>query len=239
MTTRQEVLNAIRQHDGHHHLITVPRVFITLTGDPRPALLLSQLLYWTDRASSPTGWVYKTREEWAAELGLTRHGLYAARNRLRELGFIDESLHLVNNKRTLHLRLCGEELLAALKNLHSGESASTPHPSPPPTPPDTAREGPQEPYSDARAQAAPTSLLHAHRLLARRREKEDAEAASAVQPVANSSDDGVSADRSSAPQSTGRPEVGRPVVRFSDDRCAVFRQTGVLISGRPRTETTP
>ena len=181
MTTRQEVLNAIRQHDGYHHLITVPRVFIELTGDPRSALLLSQLLYWTDRASSAVGWVYKTRQEWQDELGLTRHGLYAARARLSELGLTDESHHLVNSRGTLHLRLRYEELLLALKSLRSTEHALSNTPSLPPNPSVTRQTSdmPTDPSLDVKA---PAQLSHLARFLARCQARRAAMATPAEQP---------------------------------------------------------
>jgi hypothetical protein len=181
VTTRQEVLNAIRQHDGYHHLITVPRVFIELTGDPRPALLLSQLLYWTDRASSAVGWVYKTRQEWQDELGLTRHGLYAARARLSELGLTDESHHLVNSRRTLHLRLRYEELLLALKSLRSTESAPSNTPCLPSNPSVTRQtsDAPTDPSLDVKA---PAQLSHLTRFLARSQARRAAMATPAEQP---------------------------------------------------------
>ncbi|MDI7066219.1 hypothetical protein QMO17_33820, partial [Klebsiella pneumoniae] len=46
-----------------------------ITGHPKDAMLLSQLVYWTRRGrdvGSNGGWVHKTREHWFAETGLSR-----------------------------------------------------------------------------------------------------------------------------------------------------------------------
>ncbi len=52
--------------------------------------MLEQSLYWTDRTSDVSGWFYKTRNEWKAEIGLSRSGQESARARLLRLGFIRE-----------------------------------------------------------------------------------------------------------------------------------------------------
>jgi hypothetical protein len=59
--------------------IAYHRVFVTLTGSVKAAILLSQALYWQKRAKQDDGWWYKTAEEWQEETGLTRHELDTAR----------------------------------------------------------------------------------------------------------------------------------------------------------------
>lgn len=53
--------------------IAYHRVFVTLTGSVKGAVLLSQAVYWQKRAKQADGWWYKTAEEWQEETGLTRH----------------------------------------------------------------------------------------------------------------------------------------------------------------------
>jgi hypothetical protein len=235
VTTRQEVLNAIRQHDGYHHLITVPRVFIELTGDPRSALLLSQLLYWTDRASSAVGWVYKTRQEWQDELGLTRHGLYAARARLSELGLTDESHHLVNSRRTLHLRLRYEELLLALKSLRSTESAPSNTPGLPPNASVTRRT----PHHGQPPPGTTAPLNHMARLFARKEARDNAVATASQRPDIERSNDRYSDVRPSEPQPSDRLTPGRPSVPPSAVRPFDLQPLEWPFLHRPRAEITP
>ncbi|SMG61283.1 hypothetical protein [Paraburkholderia susongensis] len=57
-----------------------------ITGHPKDAMLLSQLVYWTRRGrdvGGNGGWVHKTREHWFAETGLSREEQENARRRLR------------------------------------------------------------------------------------------------------------------------------------------------------------
>jgi len=115
VTPREQVLSIIRERRGYDELLTVPRAFIELTGDTDSALLLSQLLYWTERAANPQGWVYKSRDDWRLELGLNRYRLDRARRRLRELGILEEAHHLVASRRILHLRVRRIELCGILR----------------------------------------------------------------------------------------------------------------------------
>ncbi|PTB17566.1 hypothetical protein C9I57_26830 [Trinickia symbiotica] len=57
-----------------------------ITGHPKDAMLLSQLVYWTRRGrdvEANGGWVHKTREHWLLETGLSREEQENARRRLR------------------------------------------------------------------------------------------------------------------------------------------------------------
>jgi hypothetical protein len=59
--------------------IAYHRVFVTLTGSVKAAIMLSQALYWQPRAKQKDGWWYKSAEEWEEETGLTRHEQQTAR----------------------------------------------------------------------------------------------------------------------------------------------------------------
>lgn len=57
-----------------------------ITGHPKDAMLLSQLVYWTRRGrdvEANGGWVHKTRDHWFLETGLSREEQENARRRLR------------------------------------------------------------------------------------------------------------------------------------------------------------
>lgn len=69
--------------------IAFHRVFVPLAG-VTGALFLSQLLYWSDRGSEDSGWIYKTQTEWTNETGLTRREQEFARRQLREAGVLEE-----------------------------------------------------------------------------------------------------------------------------------------------------
>ena len=59
--------------------IAYHRVFVTLTGSVKAAILLSQAVYWQKRAKQTDGWWYKTAEDWEDETGLSKRELQTAR----------------------------------------------------------------------------------------------------------------------------------------------------------------
>ena len=126
MSPRDEILDLMERRLGRVSLIAVPVPFLELTGDTDSALLLSQLLYWTDRARNDDGWVFKSRDDWHEELRLNRYRLDKARRRLRELGIVEESHHLVGARRVLHLRIRQTNLRTSLEALFSSRQAADP-----------------------------------------------------------------------------------------------------------------
>jgi len=123
MRTRDEVFEFIRERRGWVEVLAAPAIFIELTGDPNAALLLNQLLYWTERTRNADGWIYKARSEWYSELRMNRYRFDVARRRLRTLGLLEEAHHLVQSRRILHLRLRSGALRSALQ-IHMGSEDS-------------------------------------------------------------------------------------------------------------------
>jgi len=76
--------------------IAFHRCFVKLTGSVHAALMLSQALYWLNPErqgqgrGKDEGWFWKTREQWEAELGLSRWEQETARKQLRLTKFWKE-----------------------------------------------------------------------------------------------------------------------------------------------------
>src|SRR5467141_3543620 len=83
--------------------IAFHRVFAKITGSVNAALMLSQAIYWTPRASIEDGWFWKTQDEWEEETALGRREQETARKILRGLGIWHEELRRVPAK--MHFRV--------------------------------------------------------------------------------------------------------------------------------------
>lgn len=68
--------------------IAYHRCLADICGSVTAGLMLSQMLYWSDKGED--GWFWKTGEEWERETGLTRTEQENARKRLRDLKFVIE-----------------------------------------------------------------------------------------------------------------------------------------------------
>jgi hypothetical protein len=75
-------------------------------------LMLSQAVYWSERAKLPDGWFYKTMKEWQQEICLSRHEQDGARRKLKALGFWQEKAMGVPC--TVHYRVDFEALAVCI-----------------------------------------------------------------------------------------------------------------------------
>jgi hypothetical protein len=114
---RDEILNLVKRIGGRQNILVLPRIFVDLTGDINSALLLSQLLYWSDRTPDRDGWIYKTHKDWQSELGLNRYFLDKAKARLSQLGVIEVKVKKANGSPTMHFRVNQATLSKTLNTL--------------------------------------------------------------------------------------------------------------------------
>lgn len=85
--SRDDVLNLIRQFAGQQNTLVIPRPFITLCGgDHLAALLLNQILYWSDRTDDADGWFAKSAVEWHDELAMSTYQVTRAIKVLLKIG---------------------------------------------------------------------------------------------------------------------------------------------------------
>lgn len=104
-TLKAQAYNLLRQFTGQSNTLTIPRPFITMTGSIEAALLLSQIIYWSDRTVMKDGWFAKSYSEWENELTLTQYQVSnAIKKTLNEFG-VETKLKKFNDIPTLHYRI--------------------------------------------------------------------------------------------------------------------------------------
>jgi hypothetical protein len=71
---RNAVVSLLSGLSGQDNTLVIPRAFIALcNGNHLQALLLSQILYWSDRSKDTDGWFAKSYEDWFEELCMTEY----------------------------------------------------------------------------------------------------------------------------------------------------------------------
>src|SRR5262245_21579 len=80
ISTRKRVLAEIEKR--HRRAVAFRVVYAKVAGGTVAGLLLSQIVYWSQRTTDPDGWFYKSQEEWCDELSLSRRLLETARRKL-------------------------------------------------------------------------------------------------------------------------------------------------------------
>jgi hypothetical protein len=105
--TREKVLELIAPLVGQANNITIPRAFIYATGSLEAALLLSQIVYWTDRATMSNGWFAKSYREWHEEIYLSEYQVRKATELLSAVG-VETIIRKFAGAPTVHYRLNSE-----------------------------------------------------------------------------------------------------------------------------------
>lgn len=122
---QKEVFALIKAFTGQANILTIPRVFITMTGETDAALLLGQILYWSDRTTDPEGWFFKSAKEWEEELGLSAYKVNRAVKLLASWG-VQTRLKKANGAPTTHYRLDSEQFFESIsKFLQNGFSRNS------------------------------------------------------------------------------------------------------------------
>lgn len=106
--------------------IAFHRCLVPISGGVNAALLLGQLIYWTPRASSKDGWIYKTAQELENEIGLGRREQETARRALRDRGLVREGKKGIPPK--IYFWVDVAALQMALENAFSVEMPRQPAP---------------------------------------------------------------------------------------------------------------
>lgn len=102
MATRSDTANALIALLQDRPVAYHP-MLAKILGGVKEAIFVSQLLYWHGKGSRPDGFIWKTREEFQEETGLTRYEQETARRHLRDLGVLEEKRKGVPGK--MHYRL--------------------------------------------------------------------------------------------------------------------------------------
>ena len=61
-----------------------------VVGGVKAALLLCQIVYWSDKTKDEDGWIYKSVDAWEKETGLSYKEQRAARKKLLDIGVMQE-----------------------------------------------------------------------------------------------------------------------------------------------------
>lgn len=105
MDFRQQILDTVTTFTGQNNVITINVIFVDFLGDLESALMLSQILYWSDRTKSKDGYFYKSDNDWSEEIKLSKYSIRKARNKLENLKIIETKVKKAEGNPTVHYRL--------------------------------------------------------------------------------------------------------------------------------------
>lgn len=121
MTNYEQINNLITSFSGQKNIISFPVVYLKVTEDLNTALLLNQLVFWSDKSKRTDGFFYKTYGEWQEEIYLSEYQVRRSIKKLKELNIVETKLKKANGSPTLHYRVLMNNLSdLILKNVQIG-----------------------------------------------------------------------------------------------------------------------
>lgn len=104
----------VTKFSGQHNTFTVPKIFVKLTGDFTTAILLNQIVFYSDKSKRTDGFFYKTYKEWEEEVCLTERQVRYSANKLKKMGLIETKLKRANGAPTVHYKLHYDKLVESI-----------------------------------------------------------------------------------------------------------------------------
>lgn len=102
---------------GQDNVVTIPKIYIELTGDLTAALVLNQIVFWSDKSKRNDGFFYKSYKEWHDETTLSERQVRYAVKKLKDKAMVETKLKKANGAPTLHYKLEYDTLLESILTL--------------------------------------------------------------------------------------------------------------------------
>lgn len=106
-----EIRQVLAQLSGHDRIVTIPKLYIEITGDLAESILLNQIVFYSDKSKREDGYFYKKYEDWADEVCLTERQVRHAAKKLISKGLIETKVLKANGNPTVHYKLCFDKLV--------------------------------------------------------------------------------------------------------------------------------
>ena len=84
--------DAVRSISGQNKVITGSAFLTDFAGSLEAGVLLSQIIYWSDRTSDPDGWFYKSYDDWFGELKIKKKSVMGIISKLESAGIIETTV---------------------------------------------------------------------------------------------------------------------------------------------------
>ena len=105
MNKYNEIRSMLTQLSGQDRIVTIPKLFIEMTGDLAESILLNQIVFYSDKSKRTDGFFYKSNKEWSEEVCLTQRQVRYATTKLVEKELIETKLFRVNGAPTVHYKI--------------------------------------------------------------------------------------------------------------------------------------
>lgn len=110
----------LAQMSGQDRIITVPKLYVQLCdGNITEAIMLNQIVFYSDKSSRTDGYFYKSHHEWLDEVCLTERQVRSLSKKLKDKGWIETKIMKANGAPTTHYKLLFDNLVDSITTLCS------------------------------------------------------------------------------------------------------------------------
>ena len=111
MSNYEAIKALIAQTSGQKNTLTIPKIYVELTGDLTTALLLNRIVFYSNEFKRNDGFFYKTYKDWEQEILLTERQVRNSANKLKKMGLIETKVMKANGSPTVHYKLDYDKLV--------------------------------------------------------------------------------------------------------------------------------
>lgn len=123
MDNRQYFHSLIVSYSGQQRTINIPVLYLEIFEEYNVAVILNQLIYWSDKSKRTDGYFYKSYKEWEEEVFLSQYQVKKAIDKLKKIDLVETKLKKSNGTPTLHYKINKENLTDwIMKKLNNGLS---------------------------------------------------------------------------------------------------------------------
>lgn len=112
---------------GQSSVVTIPKLYIELTGSHSLALVLNQCVYWSNKSHCKYGYFYKEYDEWFNETHIPERTLRRRFDSLENSGWITTKVKKVKGVNTKHIQPHMNKIIESISNMLDIECPERPH----------------------------------------------------------------------------------------------------------------
>jgi len=98
-------------------VFTVPKVYVQYTGDITTAILLNQIIFYSDKSKRNDGYFYKSYKEWEEEICLSERQVRYSAKKLKNKGILKTKLMKANGSPTVHYKFLFDNFAESILTL--------------------------------------------------------------------------------------------------------------------------
>jgi hypothetical protein len=111
------IREVIKRFSGQENTFVVPKMYVQYTGDLTTAVLLNQIVFYSDKSKRTDGYFYKSYKEWEEDICLTERQVRHSVNKLKEKNVLETKLMKANGSPTVHYKLDYDKLVESILTL--------------------------------------------------------------------------------------------------------------------------